>query len=180
VIVVGFQRECDVQEDLLPALILNVSVDAGVSADEVHAIEEAFRRAGLEADVKPSLIELSQASTWIVMISAAPTTFLSAYAAAAGTDAWGATKRGYGRLMQLVRDLRTASGGHGVGRIELEERGRAWLLLTSDLPEEAFRQLEDVNWTAAQTGVLKWDEHRQCWMHLEQGKEPWPASEPQH
>jgi hypothetical protein len=164
----------------LPGQALNVSVDAGASADEVRAIEEAFRTAGLEADVQPSLIELSQASTWIVMITAAPATFLSAYAAAAGTDAWGATKRGYGRLMQLVRDLRTASGDHGDGRIELEERGRAWLLLTSDLPEEAFRQLEDVDWAVAQSGALKWDEHQQCWMHLEQGKEPRPASKPQH
>ncbi len=163
----------------MPRLTLSVSVDAGVSADEVHAIEEAFRRAGLEAEVQPSLIELSQASTWIVMISAAPTAFLSAYAAAAGSDAWGATKHGYGRLMELVRDLKTASGGHGDGRIELEERGRAWLLLTSDMPEEAFRQLENIDWTVAQTGALKWDEHRQCWMHLEQGKEPRPVSKPQ-
>lgn len=164
----------------LPDLTLNVSVDVGVSADEVHAVEEAFRRAGLEADVQPSLIELSQASTWIVMISAAPATFLSAYAAAAGADAWRATKASYSRLMQLVRDLKTATGGHGDGRIELEERGRAWLLLTSDLPEESFRQLEDVDWTVAQSGTLKWDEHRQCWMHLEQGKEPRPVPKSQH
>lgn len=164
----------------MPGLTLNVSVDAGVSADEVHAIEEAFRGAGLEANVQPSLIELSQATTWIVMISVAPTAFLSAYAAAAGANAWGATKDGYGRLMQLVRDLKTASGGHGDGRIELEEKGRAWLLLTSDLPDEAFRQLEDIDWTVAQSGTLRWDEHRQCWMHFEQEKEPRPVSKPEH
>jgi hypothetical protein len=159
----------------LLGLILPVAVDAGTNADVLHAIEEAFRDAGLPADVQPSIIELSQASTWIVLINIPPTAFLTAYATAAGADAWGATKRSFTRLRQLVHDLKIANGGGADGRISLEEGGRPWLLLTSNLPDEAYVQLEDVDMTAAQGGALEWDENRQEWMHVEQGKTPHPA-----
>jgi hypothetical protein len=99
--------------------------------------------------------------------------------AKAGSDAWDATKRGFGRLGQLVRDLKTANGGQVDGSIELEDGGRPWLLLRSDMPDEAFRQLDDLDWAVTQSGFLRWDEHRQCWMHLIQGAEPRPVSTPQ-
>jgi hypothetical protein len=177
----ALKRESNVKRcpgDILPGQTMHVSVDAGTS-DMVQAIESAFRKAGLEVHVQPNLLELSHSAEWVVIISSAPTVFLAAYAAKAGSDAWDATKRGYGRLMQLVRDLKTANGGQGDGRIELEDGGRAWLLLRSDTPEEAFRQLDDVDWTIAQSGALKWDEHRQCWMYFERGAEPRPVPKPQ-
>lgn len=164
----------------MPGLILPVSVDAGTSPDEVHAIEEAFRNASLEADVRSSIIELSQASTWIVLISTPPTAFLAAYAAAAGTDAWSGTKRSFNRLRQLVGDLKIAHGSRVDGRVELEVGGQPWLLLTSDLPDEAYLQLDDVDLTATQDGALKWDGHRQCWRYVERGKAQQPAPKIQH
>jgi hypothetical protein len=142
----------------------------------VQAIEDAFREAGLEAEVRANRLELSHSAEWLVIISSVPTTFLAAYVGKAGSDAWDATKRGYGRLRQLVRDLKTANGGQVDGTLELEDGGRAWLLLRSDTPDEAFRQLDDVDWTVTQSGTLKWDEHRQCWMHFERGAEPRPVS----
>jgi hypothetical protein len=151
---------------ILSDLTLHVSADAATSPDVVQAIEDAFRQAGLEAEVRPNLLELSHSAEWLVIISSAPTMFLTASAGKAGSDAWDATKRGYGRLRQLVRDLKTANGGQVDGNIELEDGGRAWLLLRSGTPDQAFRQLDDVDWTTAQSGTLKWDEHRQCWMHF--------------
>lgn len=159
---------------------LQVQIDKGSSSDEVHALEEAFRRAGLEASVHPGIIELSEQFTWIVMISLPPTAFLSGYFAAAGGDAWSATKRLSDRLMQFVRDLKTARGGSQDGRIELEEAGRAWLLLTSDLPQEAFRQLDDIDWSVAQSGSLHWNNQDQCWIHSVRGKDPQRVSKPRH
>jgi len=160
--------------------MLHVYIDKGSSADEVSAVEEAFHRAGMEAKVEPGILEFSQQFTWIIMISVPPTAFLSAYFAAAGADAWGAAKHQFGRLRRLVRDLKIARGSGQGGRIELEESGRAWLLLTSDLSDDAFRQLEGVDWSLAQRGSLRWDVQRQCWMHCEQGKEPQPVTNPQH
>lgn len=144
---------------------LQVQIDKWASPDEVRAVEEAFRRAGLEAKVRAGVIELSEQFSWIVIISAPASLFLSGYLTAAGADAWNATKRLSHRLRQLVRDLREARGRDQEGRIELEDAGRPWLLLSSDLPEEAFRQLETIDWSIAQSGSLRWESEDRCWMH---------------
>ncbi len=157
---------------------LQVRIDKWASPEEVQAVEEAFRQAGLEASVRASIIELSEQLTWIVIISAPASMFLSGYFAAAGADAWKATKRPSDRLGQLVRDLKAARGSEQEGRIELEEAGRAWLLLSSDLPEEAFRQLETIDWSIAQSGSLRWDDQDRCWLHTVHGREPRKVSKP--
>lgn len=160
-------------------LTLQVSADAATSLDAVEAMEGAFREAGLEAEVRPNRFDLSHSAEWLLIISATPAAFVSSYAAKAGSDAWDATKRGFSRLRELARNLKAANGGQVDGTIELKDGGRAWLLFRSDTPDEAFRQLDDVDWTVAQSGTLKWDERRQCWMHFVQGAEPSPVSEPQ-
>jgi len=106
--------------------------------------------------------------------------FLTGYFAAAGADAWNASKRLSRRLRQLVRDLKDARGGDQEGRIELEDAGRAWLLLSSALPDEAFSQLETIDPSVAQGGSLRWEGQDRCWMHYVHGKEPQQASEPQN
>jgi hypothetical protein len=157
---------------------LQVMIDKWASPEEVWTVEEAFRRTGLEANVRASVVELSEQLTWIVIISAPVSMFLSGYFAAAGADAWKATKGLPDRLRQLVRDLKTARGSQQEGRIELEDAGRAWLLLSSDLPEEAFRQLKAIDWSLAQRGSLRWDDQCRCWMHCIRGIEPQQATKP--
>jgi hypothetical protein len=137
---------------------LQVLVDKWASPEEVRAVEEAFRRVGLEANVRAGVVELSQQLTWIVIVSIPPSAFLTAYFGAAGADAWKATKGLSNWVRRFVQDLKDARGGDQEGTIELEDAGRAWLLLPSDLPEEAFRQLETVDWSTAQNGSLKWDD----------------------
>jgi hypothetical protein len=154
---------------------LRVSADSGIDPDAIPAIEEAFRQAGLDAEVKPNLLELSHSAEWILIITSAPTAFMTAYAAKAGSDAWDATKRGSGRLVKLVRDLKAANGGQSDGSIEVQDGNRQWLVLGSDTPEEALQQLEDIDLTVAESGYLRWDAHRQCWMHVDPGAEPQPA-----
>jgi hypothetical protein len=158
---------------------LQVQIDKWASPDEVQAVEETFRRVGLEASVRAGVIELSEQFTWIVIISMPASMFLSGYFAAAGADAWSATKNLSDRLRHFVRGLKDARGGNQEGRIELEDGGRAWLLLSSDLPEEAFRQLEALDWSVAQSGSLQWDDQDQCWMHYVHGMDPQRVSRPQ-
>jgi hypothetical protein len=159
---------------------LQVQIDKWASPDEVQAVEETFRRVGLEASVRAGVIELSEQFTWIVIISVPVSTFLSGYFAAAGADAWSATKTLSDRLRQFVRDLKHDRGDNQDGRIELEDAGRAWLLLSSSLPEEAFRQLDAIDWSVVQSGSLRWNNQDQCWMHYVYGKDPQQASKPQH
>ncbi len=45
-----------------------VQIDKWASPDEVQAVEETFRRVGLEASVQASVIELSEQFTWIVIV----------------------------------------------------------------------------------------------------------------
>lgn len=159
---------------------LQVQIDKWASPEEVQAVEETFRQVGLEASVRAGVIELSEQFTWIVIISMPASMFLSGYFAAAGADTWSATKRLSDRLRQFVRDLKDARGGKQEGRIELEDAGRAWLLLSSDLPDEAFRQLEAIDWSVAQSGSLQWDGQDQCWMHYVHGKDPQQVPKLQH
>lgn len=151
---------------------LQVRIDKWASPGEVQAVEEAFRRAGLEVSVRASVIELSEQFTWIVIASIPASAFLSQYFAAAGADAWSASKRLPDQLRQLVRDLKDARGGDQEGKIELEDAGRPWLLLSSDLPDEAFRQLESIDQSVVQGGSLRWHYQDQCWMHHVQGRDP--------
>jgi len=46
---------------------LQVQIDKWASTEEVRAVEEAFRRVGLEATVRAGIIQLSQQFTWIVI-----------------------------------------------------------------------------------------------------------------
>lgn len=147
---------------------LQVQIDKWASPEEVQAVEEAFRRAGLEVSVRASVIELSEQLTWIVIASIPASAFLSA----AGADAWSATKRLPDRLRQLVRDLKDARGGDQEGTVELEDAGRPWLLLSSDLPEEAFRRLESIDQSVVQGGSLRWHYQDRCWMHYVKGRDP--------
>jgi hypothetical protein len=59
-----------------------VHIDKWASPDEVQAVEETFRRVGLEASVQAGVIELSEQFTWIVIISLPASMFLSGYFAA--------------------------------------------------------------------------------------------------
>jgi hypothetical protein len=58
------------QKDTMQDRQLQVQIDKWASPEEVQAVEEAFRRAGLEANVRAGIIELSEQFTWIVIISA--------------------------------------------------------------------------------------------------------------
>jgi hypothetical protein len=157
---------------------LQVQIDKWATAEEVRAVREAFRRAGFEVNVNAGIIDLSQQLTWMIIASIPPSAFLTSYFASAGADAWKATKGLSEQVIRLVKDLKEARGGDGDGTIELQDGGRPWLLLTSDMPDEAFRQLETIDWSAAKSGQLKWDVRGRCWMHYVRGKDPQRVSQP--
>ncbi|MGZ3387505.1 MAG: hypothetical protein ACXVB5_21745 [Isosphaeraceae bacterium] len=57
------------QKDSMQDRKMQVLIDKWASSEEVQAVEEAFRQAGLEAKVQASVIELSEQFTWIVIVS---------------------------------------------------------------------------------------------------------------
>jgi hypothetical protein len=101
---------------------LQVQIDKWASPDEVQAVEETFRRVGLEASVRAGVIELSEQFTWIVIISMPASMFLSGYFAAAGADAWSATKNLSDRLRHFVQGSERRSRRQS-GR---KDRARGW------------------------------------------------------
>jgi hypothetical protein len=146
---------------------LKVRLRAGATSDEVRAVEEVFRRSGIEADVQPGIA--GGFPVWEALISVAPSAFLSGYLGAAGADAWKVTKDKLNRLRQLVHNL-LAIRKDPNGYVSLkDDEYRTWLSLDRDMPEEAYRQLEEIDWKLMERGHLWWSNEFQCWLYREKG-----------
>ena len=142
---------------------LEVRLRAHATLDEVRAVEEVFWRSGIEADVRPGIA--GGFPVWEVLISVTPSAFLSGYLGAVGADAWKVSKDKLNRLRHLVHNLLTVREDPD-GYVSLTGDGPfylTWLRLKRDMPEEAYRQLEECDWKLMERGFLWWSNESQCW-----------------
>ena len=149
---------------LQPAIrTVRVSLEREATRAEVEAVERAFRAAGLPADVDAGIGRKSDVDSWLVHVAvAAPlTVFLSALAAAAGQDAWAGLKA----LVRRVYEARPRARSRP-GAIWLDAE-RLTVILTDELPDEAYRALEAGELAAR--GYYVWDPERGAWRNYRPG-----------
>jgi hypothetical protein len=99
--------------------VLDVTVDRGATPQEVGALEDVFRSAGIEASVRDDFVRLSGEVLPYVVMFIAPITwvalrFAGGAAEKAGADAWDAFRdggwRGLRRFLREVAATRATEG----------------------------------------------------------------------
>ncbi|HST70380.1 MAG TPA: hypothetical protein VLI94_12075 [Solirubrobacterales bacterium] len=133
---------------------VEVSMDVEASAAEVEAVAEIFRREGFDGPISADVERRSLGEIpFVIYVSISVTAFLTAFAAAAGKDA-------YDNLKRFIRDIRSARDGHD-GSIVVEDRedhqDSTVLVLSADLPDEAFEALRALDLEAMKGAYLVWD-----------------------
>jgi hypothetical protein len=134
-----------------------VAMDEEASVAEVEAVEAVLRKAGFSEPVSPSVGRRSLGDLpFVIYVSAPVMAFLSAFMGAAGKDA-------YDSLKHFVRDVRAARRDRP-GSIVIEDResreDSTVLVLSADLPDEAFEALADLDFEALKGAYLVWDRDR--------------------
>ncbi len=131
-----------------------VAMDEEASAAEVESVEVLFRKAGFDGPVTADIGRRSLGDLpFVIYVSAPVMAFLSGFAGAAGKDAYDSLKR-------FVRDVRAARRGRD-GSIVIEDResreDSTVLVLSADLPDEAFEALAGLDLEALKGAYLIWD-----------------------
>lgn len=131
-----------------------VSMDVEASPAEVEAVTKLFRREGFDGPVSADVERRSLGELpFVVYVSAPVVAFLTAFAAEAGKDA-------YEALKHFVRDIRSARGNKN-GSIVVQDResrlDSTVLVLSGDLPDEAFDALKSLDLEAMKGAYLVWD-----------------------
>jgi hypothetical protein len=141
--------------------IEDVAIENTATAAQLEAVEAAFRRHGLEVEVRPAYARrAADVLPWIVHITlAAPiAAFFVAFGTEAGKDAYGAVKEWAKDVYRTRRN-----SGTGQGSITLEDPDQTELVLHSSIPDDALDGLRELDWDQLRGGYLLWDEQRQEW-----------------
>lgn len=131
-----------------------ISMDEEASPAEVEAVAAVFGEAGFDGPVSADIGRRSLGDLpFVIYVGAVPTAFLTAFAGAAGKDA-------YTALKEFVGKIRAARRGRD-GTVVVQDRGdredSTVLVLSADLPDEAFAALGDLDLEAAKGAYLVWD-----------------------
>lgn len=142
----------------------DVSIDRDASDEEIEAVETAFREAGFDVEVQASYGRKAlETLPWIVFITAPITAFLTGFAAAAGKDAWEAVKA-------FVVKIKAARGG-GKGEIVVRAPNGANLVISDNLPDEAFVGLAELNLDDyPDDAYFVWHDERREWRDATPGR----------
>lgn len=164
---------------------IHVELDVGAPGDELEAVTEVFRGVGLDAEVRPGIIEHSaEPGPWVadvVTVGEHAILFIAAifgagaaavgvgFAQKAGEDAWDEFREsGWRGLERFMRELTSARGGEG-GRLTMRGVGHADVSLHSGLPDEAYEELAQLDWEQLSGGSLGWSEENGDWWWLPPG-----------
>ncbi len=131
-----------------------VSMDIEASRAEIEAVAEAFKHNGFNGPVSAKIERRSLGDLpFVIYVSATVTAFMGAFAAQAGKDS-------YERIKRFVRDLQSARSGTD-GSVVIQDRENqedsTVLVLSTDLPDEAFEALMTLDLESAKGAYLVWD-----------------------
>ncbi len=140
-----------------------VQLDSDAGHDEVLAVEAVFRRYGFDAEVEATWHKRPQTGNglaWMIAVAIGFgfSRFFGGFLEAAGADAW-STLKGWVSDLQATRS-RSVHGSEG--NVHLTDADGNELVLWR-LPDEAFKQLFEIDWSTRQPGILWWDEERAAW-----------------
>ena len=157
---------------------IEVTVDAGAPPAEMEALRALFEQAGFEADVRDNYMRLSAGDLpWLVMVTAPFSTFVTAFAVSlgtnAGSDTWTAFREGGWRGARALLTGTTTARGSSDGTITVRDPDGPNVDLRSGIPDEALRELAELDWPAMRSGRLGWSEEH-GWVYMD-GRGTGPA-----
>ena len=166
---------------------LRVVLDAEALPAEVEGVATAFRNAGFPASVEatwteppppPDAPHIGNGIYWLVEVAMPYTlaVFFAGFVGAAGADAWK-------KLKAWVEDIREARKGslrapEGTVVLKDSQGNRLDIHVVQEevdaasLPEEAYQQLLDIDWSHRQDDSVIWDWERERWAgepHVQDG-----------
>ena len=142
-------------------LNIDILLEMEAPSQEVADVEEVARREGIRGSVRPSLIRLSQGELpWVVILLDPVAILFSAFLKGAGQEAG---RDAYKRLKSLVSRLYNARRNRN-GSVTVEDfETSTYIVLSDDLPEEAYRQLAELGLEQLKGGYWVWDYERNQW-----------------
>ena len=129
---------------------LEVLLDSSAPVEDVDTVRGAFNDAGLKVTVRPSFERksITEGLPWVVLITIPITAFLSAFAAAAGRDAY----KGLKKLVRTIWTKRAKTSGSSGSFTIIDSKSRVWLQLHPDIPSDAYIALAKFDGFTARTG----------------------------
>lgn len=148
--------------------IYNAGTELEAPEVELRAVNKVFEDVGIEVEFEPGLLRLSQDPLpWVVYFTVAGSllTFLGAFAKKTGElaaeDAWPVLK-------DLVKRIVLARAGSTRGHVELRDgEAKTTIELEPEMPDEAYEQLFELDWSRAGKGKMAWDPGREQWIDLD-------------
>ena len=143
--------------------VQGVVIEDTATPAEVEAVEEAFRRHGLDVEVRTGYGRkaLGESGWVVVVLLGVPVAlffkgFMDELGRAAARDA-------YGPVKAWIRDVWRSRGAAGTGSILLRDDEHTTLALSSSLADEALDALREIDWEQQRGGWLLWDAERREW-----------------
>ena len=144
-------------------LEIRVSIDEWARHEEVAAVEEAVREAGLNADVEASFgVRGAGIPLWHIVIELGNIGL--GYLLAGFVGKWGeeANEKFRAFIKRLFEARKDAPAENGTVAI-IDPKGN-WTVLGDELPDEAYDKLLEDSWEDLEGGYLLWNEARREWI----------------
>ena len=142
-------------------LIIDILLDSDASDSEVAAVMDVAREEGIESSVQANYFRKSLGELpWVIFLSVQVGVFFSAFLKAAGQEAGRDAYLGIRRLVSRLYNARRNSNGSVV---LLDDNTRTHITLNADLPEEAYKQLAQIDPEQLKGGYWTWDFDQKKW-----------------
>ena len=143
-----------------PSLDIEWLLERGASSDEVAALTQIAIEEGLPGPVRPALSQKSIGEMpWMVLILTPVIPFLKGFFEEAGRTAYQDLRRLMTRLLAVRQE--------GQGHVEVREKDSlkaTVIVFARDLPEEAFKQLAELDLEYIEGKYWVWDRKQRCWI----------------
>ena len=142
---------------------VDILLDLDASASEVAAVKAIAREEGIHGSVQATWSSRGLESPWVICLLAPVGIFFSAFFSTVGKEAGKDAYQGIRRLTSRLFGARRNSNGS----VELwDDNTRTHVILTADLPEEAYAQLALKGLGQMQGGYWTWDSKLKEWKRL--------------
>jgi hypothetical protein len=163
---------------MTPPERIYITVDAGTPPEQMRAVAALFDGTGKEAEVDDGYIRLSADTLpWIVQLIAPvkwiALVFGAGVAGKAGSDTWDAYRAGgWIGVRNFVMKVVRARGEDPNGTITIRDPTGPDVHLWVEVPDEALRELAELDWEAMTDGYLSWSAERREWTFLQANRAP--------
>jgi hypothetical protein len=151
---------------------VDVTVDLHAPQEEMDALAAVFADAGIAAEVKDGYLRMSAAALpYVVFVLAHLKWIAAAFAIGAsgkaGADSWDAYRDGgWEGLKVFIQNVARARRNDPEGRITIRDPSGPDVELHEGIPDEALRELADLDWDAMKKGRLSWAREGEAWVYL--------------